>query len=132
MAQSQGSNFALSLVLRYAKLEPEERRNPQVATDYAKWFFGRLRGRGGGFQKRNAVRRQVYRCRYFGRLCAVVGGAYRSRQRFHAGCHGFLATIAQARRLLPGGEGRNIGRRTAEGCSHFLVMSGSAGAQLAS
>jgi glutathione S-transferase len=43
MAQSQGSNFALSLVLRYAKLEPEERRNPQVATDYAKWFFGRLR-----------------------------------------------------------------------------------------
>jgi glutathione S-transferase len=30
-------------VLRYAKLEPEERRNPQVATDYAKWFFGRLR-----------------------------------------------------------------------------------------
>jgi glutathione S-transferase len=30
-------------VLRYAQLEPEERRNPQVATDYAKWFLGRLR-----------------------------------------------------------------------------------------
>ena len=30
-------------MLRYAQLEPEERRNPQVATDYAKWFFGRLR-----------------------------------------------------------------------------------------
>jgi glutathione S-transferase len=30
-------------VLRYSQLEPEERRNPQVATDYAKWFFGRLR-----------------------------------------------------------------------------------------
>jgi glutathione S-transferase len=35
--------FPQTLVLRYAKLEPEERRNPQVATDYAKWFFGRLR-----------------------------------------------------------------------------------------
>jgi glutathione S-transferase len=36
--------FPQTLVLRYAQLEPEERRNPQVATDYAKWFFGRLRG----------------------------------------------------------------------------------------
>jgi glutathione S-transferase len=35
--------FPLTLVLRYGKLEPEERRSPQVATDYAKWFFGRLR-----------------------------------------------------------------------------------------
>jgi glutathione S-transferase len=35
--------FPLTLVLRYGKLEPEARRNPQVATDYAKWFFGRLR-----------------------------------------------------------------------------------------
>src|SRR5512134_413587 len=31
------------LVLRYSQLEPEERRNPQVAGDYAKWFLGRLR-----------------------------------------------------------------------------------------
>src|ERR1700709_2653550 len=30
-------------VLRSTRLEPEERRNPQVATDYAKWFLGRLR-----------------------------------------------------------------------------------------
>ena len=35
--------FPQTLVLRYGKLEPEARRNPQVATDYAKWFFGRLR-----------------------------------------------------------------------------------------
>src|SRR6202008_1422521 len=35
--------FPQTLVLRYAQLEPEERRNPQVATDSAKWFFGRLR-----------------------------------------------------------------------------------------
>jgi len=35
--------FPQALVLRYSKLEPQERRSPQVATDYAKWFFGRLR-----------------------------------------------------------------------------------------
>ena len=35
--------FPQTLVLRYTELEPEARRNPQVATDYAKWFFGRLR-----------------------------------------------------------------------------------------
>jgi len=35
--------FPQTLVLRYTELEPEERRNPQVVADYAKWFFGRLR-----------------------------------------------------------------------------------------
>jgi glutathione S-transferase len=35
--------FPQTLVLRYTQLEPEERRNPQVAGDYAKWFLGRLR-----------------------------------------------------------------------------------------
>ncbi len=35
--------FPQTLVLRYTQLEPEERRNPQVAQDYAKWFLGRLR-----------------------------------------------------------------------------------------
>jgi glutathione S-transferase len=35
--------FPQALVLRYTQLEPEERRSPQVATDYTKWFFGRLR-----------------------------------------------------------------------------------------
>jgi glutathione S-transferase len=36
--------FPQTLVLRYTELEPEARRNPQVAADYAKWFLGRLRG----------------------------------------------------------------------------------------
>src|ERR1700692_2695749 len=40
--------FPQTLVLRYSQLEPEERRNPQVATDYAKWFLGRLRAVEGG------------------------------------------------------------------------------------
>src|ERR1700759_2920494 len=35
--------FPQTLVLRYSQLEPEERRNPQVASDYAQWFLGRLR-----------------------------------------------------------------------------------------
>lgn len=35
--------FPLTLVLRYTQLEPEETRNPQVASDYRKWFLGRMR-----------------------------------------------------------------------------------------
>ncbi|HSZ74497.1 MAG TPA: glutathione S-transferase family protein [Rhizomicrobium sp.] len=35
--------FPQTLVLRYSRLEPPERRQPQVAEDYAKWFLGRLR-----------------------------------------------------------------------------------------
>ena len=35
--------FPQTLVLRYGKLEPEERRSAQVTADYAKWFLGRLR-----------------------------------------------------------------------------------------
>lgn len=35
--------FPQTLVLRYTRLEPEERRNPQVAADYRKWFLARMR-----------------------------------------------------------------------------------------
>src|SRR5882757_7306903 len=35
--------FPQTLVLRYSQLEAEDRRSPQVAGDYAKWFLGRLR-----------------------------------------------------------------------------------------
>jgi glutathione S-transferase len=35
--------FPQTLVLRYTELEPEERRVPQVAEDYRKWFLGRMR-----------------------------------------------------------------------------------------
>jgi glutathione S-transferase len=35
--------FPQTLVLRYTRLEPEERRNPQVANDYRKWFLARMR-----------------------------------------------------------------------------------------
>lgn len=35
--------FPQTIVLRYTQLEPEERRQPQVAEDYAKWYLSRLR-----------------------------------------------------------------------------------------
>jgi len=35
--------FPQTLVLRYRQFEPIERRNEQVAADYEKWFFARLR-----------------------------------------------------------------------------------------
>lgn len=37
------ATFPQTLVLRYTELEPEERRIPQVAEDYRKWFLGRMR-----------------------------------------------------------------------------------------
>src|SRR4051812_42160918 len=35
--------FPQTLYLRYTYLEPEGKKQPQVASDYAKWFLGRLR-----------------------------------------------------------------------------------------
>lgn len=35
--------FPQTLVLRYSRLEPKERRQPQVVEDYGKWFLARLR-----------------------------------------------------------------------------------------
>ena len=33
--------FPLTITFRYSQLEPEERRLPQAAADYRKWFLGR-------------------------------------------------------------------------------------------
>ena len=35
--------FPQTLVLRYSRLEPEDRRSPQVTEDYGRWFLARLR-----------------------------------------------------------------------------------------
>jgi len=35
--------FPQTIVLRYTRLEPENRRLPQAAADYRAWFYGRLR-----------------------------------------------------------------------------------------
>jgi len=45
--------FPQTLVLRYSRFEPEERRQPQVAQDYAKWFLARLRGVDARLQGRD-------------------------------------------------------------------------------
>ena len=42
--------FPQTLVLRYTMLEPEERRQPQVADDYRKWFLGRWRSVEAGLE----------------------------------------------------------------------------------
>jgi glutathione S-transferase len=36
--------FPQTLVLRYGRFEPEERRSQQVTADYSRWFLARLRG----------------------------------------------------------------------------------------
>jgi glutathione S-transferase len=35
--------FPQTIVLRYTRLEPEDKRQPTVANDYKRWFLGRLR-----------------------------------------------------------------------------------------
>jgi len=35
--------FPQTLVLRYGRFEPDERKQPQVAEDYTRWFLARLR-----------------------------------------------------------------------------------------
>jgi len=42
--------FPQTLVLRYTMLEPEDRRQPQVAEDYRKWFLGRWRSVEAGLE----------------------------------------------------------------------------------
>lgn len=36
--------FPMSIVMRYTRLEPEERQLPQAVNDYRRFFLGRLRG----------------------------------------------------------------------------------------
>ena len=36
--------FPQTLILRYSRFEPSERRVPQVVSDYTRWFLARLRG----------------------------------------------------------------------------------------
>ncbi len=44
--------FPQTVVLRYSRLEPEERRLPQAVADYTQWFFSRLRSLEAGLQGR--------------------------------------------------------------------------------
>ncbi len=45
--------FPQTLYLRYTKMEPEDRRQPQVAEDYRMWFHARLRRLDNHLQTRD-------------------------------------------------------------------------------
>jgi glutathione S-transferase len=45
--------FPLTIFFRYTALEPEERRSPQVAEDYRKWFVGRWTSVEAGLEGRD-------------------------------------------------------------------------------
>lgn len=45
--------FPQTIVMRYSRLEPEERKLPQAVDDYGKWFIARLRRLDAHIEKRN-------------------------------------------------------------------------------
>jgi len=91
--------FPQTLVLRYSQLEPEERRNPQVAGDYAKWFLGRLRAVEAATGKTETLCADRFTAAdiangYALRLAGNIGWPRISGQR-----HGILGAVAGARWL---------------------------------
>jgi glutathione S-transferase len=47
--------FPQTLVLRYQRFEPPERRLPQVVDDYGKWFHARLRALDGYLERHETI-----------------------------------------------------------------------------
>ncbi len=106
--------FPQTLVLRYARLEPESRRSPQIADDYTKWFLARLRT----LEPRLA--RHAYLCAdRFTAADVSVGYALLSAHylgldnRFTPGDRGVLAAPAAARRLPARDAGAGCGGASA-------------------
>ena len=98
--------FPQTLVLRYTGSNRKQRRNPQVAADYAKWFLGRLRGVEAAIvQSDTLCARPLHRGRYLGRICAAAGRQPRPFQRFWSRRCGLLAAAANARWFSPGDRG---------------------------
>jgi len=71
--------FPQTLVLRYGRFETPERRQPQVADDYAKWFLARLR------TLEPLLARQAFLCARFTAADISVGYALLLAQ--HLGLH---------------------------------------------
>ncbi len=70
--------FPQTLVLRYAHFEPADRKQPQVAQDYSRWFLARLRAVDA------AVQQQDYLCA--GRFTAAdIAVAYALQLATHLG-----------------------------------------------
>lgn len=80
--------FPQTLVLRYSRFEPAERRQPTVAEDYAKWFLARLR-----------TLEPLHCRRCLGGLCAAAGTTPRACLPVHPGSGRLLAAVAATRRL---------------------------------
>jgi glutathione S-transferase len=74
--------FPQTIVLRYTRLEPEERRLKQAADDYTQWFFARLRS------VEQATGEREYLC----------GGRFTIADI----CVGFALTLAETLGLRPG------------------------------
>jgi glutathione S-transferase len=47
--------FPQTLVLRYTHFEPAERKQPQVAQDYSRWFLARLRAVDAAVQQQDTI-----------------------------------------------------------------------------
>jgi glutathione S-transferase len=47
--------FPLTLVLRYGRFEPPDRRSPQIVADYSRWFLVRLRAFAGLLESHDYV-----------------------------------------------------------------------------
>ena len=95
--------FPQTLVLRYSQLEPEERRNPQVADRLRQMVPRAAAGRRSrDRQGRDAVRRPLHRGRYRDRLRAAACRKHRAGKGFRAQRRRLLAAPAAARRLSSG------------------------------
>ena len=89
--------FPQTLILRYGRFEPHERKLPQVVDDYTRWFLSRLRaidcGAGGSGI---SLRGTLHRGRHFRRLCPDAGGSYRAGRPFLRRGRSVLATAVGA------------------------------------
>jgi glutathione S-transferase len=81
--------FPQTLVLRYTHFEPPERQQPQVATDYARWFLARLRAVDAALQHSDTL------CA--GRFTAAdVAVGYALLLAQHLGLHGRFSPAVSA------------------------------------
>lgn len=86
--------FPQTITLRYTSLEPLERRQPQVAADYAAWFRGRLRA-----VEQAAAEREYLCAERFTAADISVGYALKLAQRLGFTFEGFAATASYWQRL---------------------------------
>ena len=68
--------FPLALVLRYTRLEPEERKNPQIVEDYTIWFYSRIRAVERPYRIRSSWWRSIHHCRYRGGLYCISASVW--------------------------------------------------------